>query len=422
MRIKKIPMNGYEARLYKTKKYTSLYASFVFELEYTKENIYLCDLLAEYMLNTNKVYKTKKEIFKYIRTYYDMYMGINNFNIGKKLFIEVSFSFLDPTLVKDEYLENAIHFAYDNLFKPNFTDGKLDKEILDTCKSKMISAKGIRLKNSDTRASISFARIYLSNTYLTTDLIETKEEYEQLLNSFSDKDIIDMHKLLINNCFVGCNLMGNYRDSDIDLIKKLFVFKNVKQLDSEYEEKIDFNYENRNVTISDDNISESTLIAIYSIDKYKKGDLYTYIAISCALNYVGMVLHKVLREEMHLVYNASASYNTKAHFFTIKAYIDKNNKDKTLEGFKKVLKKLEDRDYVSEILEKGKREVKLQNYIEDESAGRLFDRMVDESYKWSESKDIRTKAFMDITEDDIINAVKRLKCEGVFFYRGDKNE
>lgn len=412
-------MNGYDARLYKTKKYTSLLSSFMFELDYTKENIYLCELLANYIFHTNKKYKTKKELSREFKINYDMYMRISNFNVGKKLFVELCFIFLDPEIIKDDYLLNAIRFAHTCFFDLNVENGALDRDILNECKMKMINNTGSSLTNPSAKAHIEYDKRVLHDSIYTIDLIETKEEYEALLNSFTDKDIINMHKNLINNCFIGCNLMGNYKSDALDLIKELFVF-NPRKLDTNYNSFLTFNEVEPDIEIKDDSIKQSTLIATYKIEDYKIADAEVYIAIEMALNYVGMLLHKTLREDLKLVYSADACFYKRGGFISLSASISKENKDKTLAGYNDVLKKLEDRTVIEDLLIKGKKEVELQNYIEDESYNRVFSRMIGESYKMRLPLKKQTEKYMNLTVDDILAAVKRIKLVNVFFYRGEK--
>ena len=420
MKEKKYKMNGYDALVYKTDKYTSLLASFMFEIDYTKENITLCDYLADYMLNTNKKYKRKHELQKMIRTYYGMTISITNFNVGSKLFVEVGFLFLDPLLVKDDYLSDAIDFVHNYIFNPNFIDGRLDEYQKNESKKTLINYMGSHLSNPDVKANNEYRKSIGKNTYITTDVFDSKEEYEDLLNSFTDEDVIKMYHKVFDESFVGCVLMGNYSDDALKQMKELFTFKKVRELDASYFEKLDFNLDNRDITIEDDSVNQSTLIVTYSINDYKEEDYFKYLAIKLALNYVGMVLHKVLREELKLVYNASANFNRRSGYMNIRAYIDKDNKDKTIEGIDDILNRFKNVDYIKDLLLRGKKEVDLDAYTLDESESRLFDRTIQTKYKWKLPIEEQTKLFHSLTEQDIIDAINRLKKEEIFFYKGVK--
>ena len=174
------------------------------------------------------------------------------------------------------------------------------------------------------------------------------------------------------------------------------------------------------ITIEDDSVNQSTLIVTYSINDYKEEDYFKYLAIKLALNYVGMVLHKVLREELKLVYNASANFNKRSGYINICAYIDKDNKDKTIEGIDCILNRFKDVDYIKDLLLRGKKEVDLDAYTLDESESRLFDRTIQTKYKWKLPIEEQTKLFHSLTEQDIIDAINRLKKEEIFFYKGVK--
>ena len=418
MKVKKYPMDGYKANLIITNRYTSMFMTFLFEMKYTKKNIYLCDLLAEYMLNTNKFYKTGKSIYNRCNTYYNMNISIDNYHIGTQLFVEVSYTFLDPELVKDDYLNKAIKFASQMLFYPNFGE-KLDSKVLKKIKNQMIESKANWLSNPINRGRIEFIKNFAPNSFLSEDLIESKEEYSELLNSFTEEDVMNMHKNILNRHFVGAYLAGNFNKEHLMTVKKYFKFNHVAKLNTNYNDFMPFDNV-KDLTISSDSLSESSLIVIYKVVDYSPSKEFTYLSIEKILNYVGMLLHRVLRDEMHLVYSASAYFNIRAAYFRINASISKENMSQTLMGIEKVWDLLKDEKYLEEIIPKIKKDVQLDFYTEDENHNRVFSRMISEDCKWQPKIKKVMDSYANLTVQDIVEAVNSLKKICVFFYRGDK--
>ena len=60
MKVIKKKINGYNVFIHKIKKYSSIRMRFVFEIPYTREDIFKSDVLDEYMIHSSKKYKTRK--------------------------------------------------------------------------------------------------------------------------------------------------------------------------------------------------------------------------------------------------------------------------------------------------------------------------------------------------------------------------
>lgn len=421
MKIELVTMDGYDARLLKTDKYNVYTASFMFQLEYTRYNAFLIRILKKYLIYTNYKYKTREKINEALRENYGMNMFISSFDKGDKLFVELGLNLIDPQKLNEEYLESALSLAHDLFFNINKTNGqKLNRRALKMLKEKEINNVGSYLSDPSYKEYVLFEkRVYKDSRYMI-EHIDSKSEYEKILNSYSDKEIIDMHSHLINDCFVGCNLMGNYRKKDLDLIYKYFPFKYHTPV-KDYKYYVNLDKVPSYIEYSNNKISTSYLTVVYKIEDYKSSEREKYFAINAALNSVGMLLHKVLREENKLVYTAYSNFlGATLGIYEVKAEISKENEQKTIDAIDEVFKRLKDKNVVKDILAKGKREVKLSNYVEDEVYSKVFNRMIDEHYKFCDLKKNITDKYMSLTVKDIVSAVSRIKKVTVFIYRGDK--
>lgn len=421
MKIELVTMDGYDARLLKTDKYNVYTASFMFQLEYTRYNTFLIRILKKYLIYTNYKYKTREKINEALRENYGMNMFISSFDKGDKLFVELGLNLIDPQKLNEEYLDSALSLAHDLFFNINKTNGqKLNRRALKMLKEKEINNVGSYLSDPSYKEYVLFEkRVYKDSRYMI-EHIDSKSEYEKILNSYSDKEIIDMHSHLINDCFVGCNLMGNYRKKDLDLIYKYFPFKYHTPV-KDYKYYVNLDKVPSYIEYSNNKISTSYLTVVYKIEDYKSSEREKYFAINAALNSVGMLLHKVLREENKLVYTAYSNFlGATLGIYEVKAEISKENEQKTIDAIDEVFKRLKDKNVVKDILAKGKREVKLSNYIEDEVYSKVFNRMIDEHYKFCDLKKNITDKYMSLTVKDIVSAVSRIKKVTVFIYRGDK--
>ncbi len=421
MKINKTNINGYDVFIHKTKKYSSIIMRFLFELEYTKENIEKCDLLEEYMIHSTRKYKSRKELGDKKRELYSMNFSMGNYNRGEKLFVEATLSFYDPDLVKDNYFKEALELFKEVLMHPNFRDGKLDKFELNRARDDLISYMGESLMDSNKKVYRGLIENLYPNTYLQIDKVKDKKEYEKSLNSYVDKDIIKMHDKLINHSLVGLIIMGNVKDEYLKVIKHLFKFKETRKIDRKFKEHVlidettDFK-----CRMVDNDTKESILHYVYACNSNNFKDKIACYMISSMLGSTGHILYKVLRDERQLVYHVGASYNARLDILILKAYIDKNNEEKAIEGLTEAVKKLENKELIQKLLDKINEEDDIYMYTFDESKWNVFSHLYAKAFKLDKTDEEKIKVAKTIAVDDILDALKRIELKKIYFYEGAK--
>ncbi len=421
MEIEKIEINGYDVYIHKTKKYSSIHMRFLFENDYTRENIFKYDLLAEYMIHSAAKYKTREALNERRMELYALQYGVNNYNMGEKMFTEATFSFYDPELVGDEYMGVALEFAHDILFEPNFEGGKLDEDELARSKANLATNVEEELMDFKRRSNVSLLKTLFPGTYKMVDKVESRSEYEDIVNEFTDEDLIAAHKHLIEHSLVGLVIMGNVTDEHLSKIEELFKFAEVRKLDEDYKEVIaidsavgDFNH------VVDEDYKESVVRAIYTYPTESRRDKLKYYTICRMMGGSGMLIHRTLRDEQGIVYSAGASYSKKLDYLVMTAFIDAKNVEVALEGFDRVLEKLEDRTLVEKLLNKVKEEAREDEYIFDESKWNVFYELYDTAFNFDISESEKNELIQSLTVDDIVEALAKMKRATVHFYEGAK--
>lgn len=421
MRIKKTTINGYPIGIYKTKKYSTIDMRFLFQIPYTKENIYLCDILEEYMLYSSKKYKTRKEINEKRMELYSMAFGLNNYNVGESLFIEATFSFFDPELVSDDYIGDALEFASEMLLNPNFENGLLDRDEFLRSKDNLKTTIYDGVISPKAKASRMLAKIAFPNTYKTRDFIETKSECDELLDGFCDADLIDMHRKVFEESLVGAIVMGNVKDDFLSHIERWFKFEDTKKIDLKFKDKLNISKKTPEYTrCEDEDLKESILKCIYLCPARNRKERAAYVAISRMLESSGIMLHKVLRDELKLVYTASSFYRWKSKSMYFTAYIDAKNEKKTIDGFDKVLDKLKDPELAFDLLNKIKEEFDLTLYTFDENKWNPFFELYDRFFGFDISILRKKKVLDSLTVEDIMEALDKMKRVKTLFVEGVK--
>lgn len=421
MKVIKKKINGYNVFIHKTKKYSSIRMRFVFEIPYTREDIFKSDVLDEYMIHSSKKYKTRKELNEKMMELYSVLYSINNFNVGEKMFTNVTFTFRDPKLVKDDYIEEAIKFAKEILFYPNFEDGKLDREELERSKDNLINDVGEKLLDNSHRSFNSFQKIAFPNTYEMIDFIDDKKEYVELLNSFSDKELIELHDKIFNRSLIGVVIMGNVDKSFLNYLEKYFVFKESKDLDNNYKDYIDIDMTTPFYTEEfDKDFKESILRNVYHCPSENRRDEIIYMMITRMLSSSGMILHKVLRDELKLVYRVGCGYDKYHSILSLRAYLDKKNKDLAIEGCDKALESLKDISLIEKLLKKIKEENDLDMYIFDEYDRNIFKELYNHAFNFYLSFEEMNSIAETVTPQEILDYLNKIKKVKIHFYIGGK--
>lgn len=421
MKIKKLEINGIDTHIYDTKRYSSINMRFVFEIPYTKENMHKCDILEEYMIYTTRKFRTRKELNERRMSLYSLGYSLNNYNIGEQLFVEASFSFCDPKLIKDDYLKEAMEFASEIIFEPNFVDGKSDPAEMERCRGNLKMHVADRLLDNNYKAMRSYVDIAHPNTYRTVDAIYSNEEYEKILNNITDEDLLKFHKEVFLESCVGLIIMGSIEDEYLDYIKTYFNFPKSKKLNKNYNRKVKINRKTDYYTKNTDPaFHESILRCAYDCPARSRKDEIIYSVIASMIGSSGLILHKVLREELKIVYRTSAGYGRHSCTLMMYAFLDKENEETALKGFDKVIEMMKDKSLVTDLLAKIKEEDELSMYTYYENKWNPFGNLFNRAFSIDIDDAKSSKIVQSLTVEDIISHVMAMEKVKVHFYEGGK--
>ena len=230
MNLNKI-VNDNGLYLYQTDRFPVINLKLYFEIPNTEKDKMLSKVLARLLIRTNKYNKNYKLIKDKAKSFYDMRINFSKCWIGNHIFDGVNFRFLDPKFIGDNYLEEAIYFASSILLTPNFHDENLLKKI----KADIINEKMDESRNVENL----FLNKVLPPKYLGENRILEKSELEKIINSITEKDLMNRHQNMLEKCFYKGYLYGNFTENDYKLIKDLFPFENKnKKINGSYDVKV----------------------------------------------------------------------------------------------------------------------------------------------------------------------------------------
>ena len=403
---------------YKTNDFATMYIRHYFNYENTKENCIKSIILSKYLIKTNEVYKTAKEISDKSKELYGLNVLVRQRTFGSKTMLSFELKMVNPRVIEEDYFLDALNFYKCIMLKPNFKDGKLDNELFNLIKKEIINKK----KNEFKDPSIMNERLFYKNVIPNSDInnhnIADEKEFDSIINNIKDIDIINFYNEIINN-YISSFAVGNLLDEEIKLIENAF---NFKQIDFDY--KYDYKDEivNNDIEIISKDTTQSNIYFVYDIKDYDFKKSYMYDALNTMLLYNSGPIFNVYRTNLGIMYAGYAGILYNNGLLFIKIDIDKKNQEKSINGLKDVFNILNDKKEVSKLLKyaKEKRKELLNSHSEDILS--IVKEVENYTLKYDLFEKDKLKLINKLTIDDVINQINNLEYKCMYFYKGDKNE
>ncbi len=402
---------------YQKEDFATIKLGFRFNFKPSKKNCLIADLLCDYMNRCNGKYHTLKEINDKCRDLYAADYAVRSKRTGQKHYIDFNYTMLDHKIIGDNFFKDAIDFFKEIMFNPLFKDNKLDSKTLAKIKQDMYDDE----KEANLEPAEMQYRYFLKSIIPKSNIVKTNflnlTELVKVLNEITDEDIINFYYELLKNYSRGW-CFGNLSDEEINYISNTFKFKTSNlQKDYFHLDEIKEGYKE----IKDKETTQSYLYMTYAIKDYKPEEVVLYDAILSMLNssMTGLVL-KVLRQELELVYSASADFFTMRGIIYITAKIDKKNKEKCIEGINEIFRRLHDKKIITKLLKYHKEKCNEIYISNKDNISYYLGNFTSYVYENEMEEDEEIKIINSLKVSDILNAVNRMELKNTFFYRGDK--
>ncbi|MBQ6285960.1 MAG: insulinase family protein [Bacilli bacterium] len=368
-------------------------------------------VLCKYLMHSNEVHESTAKRMKEL---YSAEVWFSPQKIGKISNILLCVDLVSPSVVEDDYLEDAFKFVSDILLHPDFTDN----EQLEIIKRSYISDLLHRISNSGNRASRLFLDSVFEDENNKYGCSVDKEYIKNTINSITMDDIKEAYYNTINeNSFYRGIVFGNISTDEFKLLRKIIPYKNNKGVIDHSPQP---NIVEGDSEVSDSDINESILYVTYEIDDIDEG--LTKI-LGSIFNGRNGLCHQILREKYGLVYSSYVSIFYYRKAFVFKAKIDKNNKQKTLDAINEIISIAQDKTKLIDLLKYAKEYIKTEDYLLSENKIDMVDYLDD--YIRGIAGDFNYSEFIknldSYTEEDIASHMKSLRLKNIFMYKGDKN-
>ena len=403
---------------YKTNEFATIDLRYYFNFENTKENYIKSLILVNYLLRTNEIYKTQKQIDDKSKELYGLNVIINSKNFGCKSFIVFELRMINPRIIEDNYFLDALDFYKDIMLKPNFNNNKLDNEIFNQIKEEIKEYTKSSIKNPNKINEKLYFENIIPNSTINYNLLIDIKEVNNNINKISDIDIINFYNEIMHN-YVSSFAFGNLLDNELKDIENNFDFK-----------QIDFNYkyDTKDEIIANDVeiiSKETTQSYIYfscEIKDYKKENSYIYDALNTILCTSMGPIFNIYRDKLGIIYNGYSKILYDSGVLFVKLDIDKNNKQKAIEGLKEVFNILNDENEIRKLLKYAKEKRKELYISNSEDVDSNIKEIENYVLRYDLSEKEKLSYINKLSVENIINQINNLEYKCMYFYKGDKDE
>lgn len=394
---------------------TNLCAVFLtFPLEY--ENATKDTLIALMLKRGSKNLKTREEITSKLAELYgaELDSGIEKSGDNHVLKFYVESLNEDYLPKKEDLLKQSINLLLDIVFHPNINNNEFNKEYLKQEKNNLEQIINSKIDNKAMYAlNRTIEEMYKGKPYGIY-----KYGYVEQLKDITAKNLYEYYKKLIDTCKIDIFVSG--KNINIEDIKENPIIKELKERKNNYiKQGLGSNENNEKVVEEKMDIAQGKLVI--GIDLKLKEESLRY-AVQVYNTILGgsasSKLFKNVREKASLAYTVSSNYmKLKSNIF-IRAGIEIENYDKTLEIIKEQLKDMEESNFSEEDIMQAKRTILSSiNNIEEEQdielsyyyGQELSDKMMTiEEYKNNIEK---------VTREEINSVAKSLSINTIYFLR-----
>ena len=405
---------------FKDKESNKYIFSFSFFYETSRINDLKVNILSKYMNIINTNYKTRNDIFKKKSELYNPTTIISSNAFKDNSLIFFVYQMLDPKLVKEDYFDNSISFAKDMFLNPYFPGNKLDKDKFETVKKDIYNLYINNSKEFYFDSNSRFDSAVLPDLTRTKTTYYSKEDLKRDLDNITDKDIVEFYNTILKNNYKTL-IYGNLSKGELNSVLNVFKFSKSNNININREEIIALD-KAYNEYVSKE-FNQSILFFTYNFsnfDKFSKPWFRNVIYNIC--NGMDGMLFYILRHKYGLVYSYGFSFISDSNVLVISAYIDKKNKDKTIDAMKEFFDDVCNKKKIETRLKYVKDKIRENIYLDGENISSNFDIFANYIYDNTPFEQSYMRKVNKITTDDVVEFFKGLYNENLFFYVGDKDE
>lgn len=411
MTSKIINMNNYDITMYNTDKFKSIEMHVLYRINRNIDD-YLLYAIREIFYKYNKIYKSRREMLIQEEELYNEYISFNVYHRGKHTILDANISIINPKLVKDNYLKDAIKYLFDILYNPSFDDSHL----------KLIKDKLNELYNSAYERPAAVASRNAFQLFIDNELDKTTFLVEKdIVENITMEDIEKKYNELMNDSVVSAYVLGNinkYEDEIINIIDSNIKANNNFLVD--YQIDIPYLDEIKTKTDIKKGIKQAQLYMIYNTpnaDELGRVKIRLFNTIFGSSGQSSRLFNNV-REQKQVCYVIHSSYDPYDNSICVYSGTNADTLDDTIKEVNNTFDSM--KNITDEELNNARAYIlnSIDSIYDDLTT--IYRRlMTEKEYGRSDIETVK-KMYMDVTKEDIQELVDKIRLNTLYVLKGDK--
>ena len=420
MNYELISMGAYNLHLVKTNRFKTITVEVDFRREIQKEDITKRAVLKEVLLNSNKNYRTEKELIIESENLYDLKLVASSARMGNYTNISFKTRFLDEKYTEKNMNEESIAFLMDIIFNPNIDNGSFNEEVVNKCKNRI--EKSIKsLKDSKLK-------------YTLFKLLENVEDKPYSYNSYGyledlekidGKVLYDYYKDMINNDFIDIFVVGDFDSIEIkELIKKYFKARTY------HKTKTNIIVEELPIIkkiieqSEEDNVNQTQFTILCGINNLTEFERKYVIKVYSELlgGSSNSILFDTVREKNSYAYYVNADVKSYDNILLIYSGIEPGNKNEVFKLIKKCLIDIEKGNFTDDMLNNAKETLVGGIKASLDSPSGIINNYFAKILVGTDDFEERIENFKKVTKEDVINVSKKINIYSTYTLEGVKQD
>ncbi len=420
MNYELINMGAYNLHLVKTNRFKTITVEVDFRREIQKEDITKRAVLKEVLLNSNKNYRTERELIIESEKLYDLKLVASSARMGNYTNISFKTRFLDEKYTEKNMNEESIAFLMDIIFNPNIDNGSFNEEVVNKCKNRI--EKSIKsLKDS----KLKYTLFKLLENVKDKPYSYNSYGYLEDLEKIDGKVLYDYYKDMINNDFIDIFVVG-----DFDSIK-------IKELIKKYFKARTYHKTKTNIIVEElpiikkiieqseeDNVNQTQFTILCGINNLTEFERKYVIKVYSELlgGSSNSILFDTVREKNSYAYYVNADVKSYDNTLLIYSGIEPGNKNEVFKLIKKCLIEIEKGNFTDDMLNNAKETLIGGIKASLDSPSGIINNYFAKILVGTDNFEERIDNFRKVTKEDVINVSKKINIYSTYTLEGVKQD
>ena len=410
MNSKIINKDKYNIHVYKTDKFKSIEVHVLLRHEFAIDE-YLLSAYKDLLLLTSKKYPDKIDRYIKEEELYNTLLYVDFRKYGRESIIDYCIEFIDPKLVKDNYIEDAISFLFDVINNPLYDESKLDE-----IKEKLLFKYKRNLEDPGFYSFNQASKLYYEDPIDKGGYMPDDEEIKSITMDRIKNKIEEIN----NNSVVDIFVIGNVDDDVVDILDK---YNNYKSINKEFNVRLTNPTTDKVKEKREDKkgLKQAKVLMLFNLPEYNYRESKALVLYNMILGNLGLQsrLFAEVREKHHLCYDIYSAVSTYEDVLRISTGVDSSNVDKTISIIKDVIDGM--KDISDEEIDIAKNMLITSYDSSDDSISGIYKRLLIEEIILFKTKEEDLEMIKSITKEEILAINDKIKLNTLYVLKGEDN-